>query len=47
MALSAKPKLFEDPEDADKNFDKRCNQVFRRECSALEKGDILTYLISQ
>jgi hypothetical protein len=47
MALSANPKLFEDPKDADKAFDKRCNQVFRRQCSALEKGDILTYLISQ
>jgi hypothetical protein len=47
MALSANPKLFEDPDHTEKLFNKRCDSVFSRECSALEKGDIMHYLLSQ
>jgi hypothetical protein len=47
MALSANPKLFEDPDHTEKLFNKRCDSVFSRECTALEKGDIMLYLTSQ
>lgn len=43
MALSANPEAFSDIEEAEENFDKNCKKVFKRLCTAQEKGDLLTY----
>lgn len=45
MALSANPDRYQDPETADKAFDKNCKRVFQRVCTPQEKGDILRYLV--
>ncbi|MGM0595191.1 MAG: DUF1924 domain-containing protein [Pseudomonadota bacterium] len=45
MALSANPDRYQDIEKADKAFDKNCNRVFDRDCTAQEKGDLLRYLV--
>ena len=47
MALSANPNRYQDPETADKAFDKNCKRVFQRVCTPQEKGDILRYLVGQ
>ncbi len=47
MAVSANPNRFTDPEKVAKWFRRNCNTVLGRECSAAEKGNILTYLMSQ
>ena len=46
MAVSITPERFTDPETVAKWFRRNCNSVLGRECSALEKGNILTYLSS-
>jgi hypothetical protein len=37
---------FEDPHKIEKWFKRNCKDVLSRECTALEKGDVLTYLLS-
>lgn len=44
MASSLSPDRFTDPAKVEKWFGRNCNTVLGRECTAQEKGDILTYL---
>jgi hypothetical protein len=44
MAVSLTPDRFTDPEKVDKWFTRNCNSVLGRACSAVEKGDVITYL---
>jgi hypothetical protein len=44
MAASIVPERFTDPEKVEKWFLRNCNSVLGRECTALEKGDVITYL---
>lgn len=46
MALSANPSRFTDSAKVAKWFRRNCKTVLGRECTAQEKGDILTYLSS-
>ncbi len=46
LAPSANPDRFTDAAKAIKWFDRNCTQVLGRNCTALERGDFLTYLSS-
>lgn len=46
MAASVNPKRFTDPKKVAKWFRRNCKSVLGRECTAQEKGDVLTYLSS-
>ncbi len=46
MAPSANPERFTNPAKVGKWFKRNCKDVVKRECTALEKGDVLTYLLS-
>jgi cytochrome c peroxidase len=46
MAVSANPSRFTDPDKLNKWFLRNCNSVLGRECTATEKGDVLTWLSS-
>lgn len=45
LAPAANPERFTSTRKVDKWFKRNCNDVLNRECSALEKGDILTFLM--
>lgn len=47
MAVSINPDRYTDFKKVEKWFRRNCNTVLGRECTAREKGDILTYLSSQ
>lgn len=47
MALSASPARYTDPAKVEKWFKRNCNEVLGRECTPLEKGDWLSFMISQ
>ncbi len=47
MAVSANPERFTDPEKVAKWFRRNCTSVLGRECTAEEKGNFLTFMISQ
>jgi hypothetical protein len=47
MALSASPSRYTDPAKVEKWFKRNCNEVLGRECTPLEKGDWLSFMISQ
>ncbi|MCF6301915.1 MAG: DUF1924 domain-containing protein [Devosiaceae bacterium] len=47
MAVSVSPSRYMDPEKVEKWFRRNCNSVIGRECTALEKGDFLTFMINQ
>lgn len=47
MAVSQNPARYTDPAELEKWFPRNCNQVLGRECTAREKGDFLTFMISQ
>jgi mono/diheme cytochrome c family protein len=47
MAASANPKRYTDQAKAEKWFGRNCNNVLGRECTATEKGDFITYMLSQ
>lgn len=47
MAASVNPKRFTDPADVEKWFTRNCPDVLGRECTVIEKGDALAYLLSQ
>ena len=46
MAPAANPKRFTDTAKVEKWFKRNCKDVLKRECTAQEKGDVLTYLMS-
>lgn len=46
LAPSASPERFTSRKHADKWFDRNCKQVLGRKCSAREKGDVLTWLLT-
>lgn len=47
MAASKTPARYTDTEKVDKWFFRNCRSVLGRECTAQEKGDYLTFMISQ
>lgn len=47
MAISKSSDRYTDPKKVAKWFFRNCRSVLGRECSAQEKGDYLTYMISQ
>ncbi len=47
MAVSKTPGRFTDPKKVKKWFRRNCKSVLGRECSAQEKGDFLTFMVSQ
>lgn len=46
MAPSVNPDRFKDPLKVEKWFKRSCKDVLGRECTAQEKGDVLSYLLS-
>lgn len=46
LAPSVNPERFTEMAKVEKWFKRNCNDVLDRECTAQEKGDVLTYLIS-
>ena len=47
MAMSVMPSRYQDVKKIKKWLKRNCKWTLGRECSAQEKGDILTYLLSQ
>jgi mono/diheme cytochrome c family protein len=47
MAASANPKRYTDQAKTEKWFGRNCNNVLGRECTPTEKGDFITYMLSQ
>jgi len=46
MAPSVNPARFTNTSKVDKWFKRNCKDVLNRECTAQEKGDVITYLVS-
>jgi hypothetical protein len=46
LAPVANPERFTDPASVDKWFKRNCNDVLGRSCTAIEKGDVLAWLLS-
>jgi hypothetical protein len=46
LAPSANAERFSDPEKVAKWFKRNCKDVLERECTAQEKGDVMTYLMA-
>jgi cytochrome c peroxidase len=46
MAASTNPTRFGDAPNVEKWFKRNCSDVLGRECTVVEKGDVLTYLLS-
>ena len=44
MAVSKTPDRFTDPAKVEKWFGRNCSTVLGRDCTAAEKGDVITYL---
>lgn len=47
VAVSVTPTRYTDAAKVEKWFKRNCTEVLGRECTALEKGDWLTYMIGQ
>jgi hypothetical protein len=47
MAVSATPPRFTEVAEVEKRFDRECKAVLGRTCTARDRGDFLTFLISQ
>jgi hypothetical protein len=47
VAISVTPLRYANPEKVEKWFKRNCTEVLGRECTPLEKGDWLAYMISQ
>jgi hypothetical protein len=47
MAISVSPTRYTDPAKVEKWFKRNCNEVLGRECTPGEKGDWLSYVMSQ
>lgn len=45
MAASVNPKRYTNAADVEKWLRRNCSDVLGRECTAVEKGDVLTYLL--
>ena len=45
LAPAANAERFTDSAKVDKWFRRNCNDVLKRECSALEKADVMAYLV--
>ncbi|MFA6903626.1 MAG: DUF1924 domain-containing protein [Gallionellaceae bacterium] len=46
LAPSANAERFTNPKKVDKWFKRNCNDVLNRVCTAQEKGDVLSYLLT-
>ena len=46
LAPTANPERFTDVHKIEANFSKHCREVYSRDCTASEKGNFLTYLLS-
>ena len=46
LAPSANPERFTDVAKVEKWFKRNCNDVLKRACTANEKGDFMTYVLS-
>lgn len=46
IAPVANPQRFTDPKKVEKWFKRNCEWVLERECTAKEKGDFITYMMS-
>lgn len=46
LAPAANPERFTDVQKVEANFSKHCREVYSRDCTASEKGNFLTYLLS-
>ena len=46
VAISANPEAFSDVKKVEKNFAKHCRELYGKDCSARDKGNYLTYLLS-
>jgi len=47
MAVSKTPDRYTDPKKVEKWFRRNCKSVLGRPCTPLEKGDFLTFMMSQ
>jgi len=47
MAVSANPKRFTDRDDVEKWFGRNCKEVLGHDCTALDKGDYITFLANR
>lgn len=47
LAVSVNPGRYTDPAKVDKWFKRNCNEVLGRECTPQEKGDWLSFMLSQ
>jgi hypothetical protein len=47
MAVSVNPNRYADQAKAEKWFGRNCRNVLGRECTATEKGDFITFMLSQ
>ena len=47
MAASASPKRYTDQEKTEKWFGRNCKNVLGRDCTATEKGDFITFMLTQ
>ena len=47
MAVSVNPKRYTNTADVEKWFKRNCKQVLGRECTPAEKGDFVTFMMSQ
>jgi cytochrome c peroxidase len=47
MALSVSPTRYSDKDKVEKWFRRNCNSVLGRACSALEKGNFITFMQTQ
>jgi Domain of unknown function (DUF1924) len=47
MAVSSNPQRFTDPQKVEQWFGRNCKTVLGRECTAIEKGDVITFLATQ
>jgi hypothetical protein len=47
MAVSRNPERFTDPHKVEQWFTRNCKTVLGRECTPVEKGDVITYLATQ
>lgn len=46
LALSANPNRFTNAKKVEINFSKHCMDLYKKDCSAQDKGDFLVYLMS-
>lgn len=46
LAPSVNPDRFTDIKKVEKNFATHCEEIYNRDCSAMEKGNFVTYMMS-